>query len=62
MKENFPESDNTEHALHELPQIDGRHFADFLASDDSALAAAIRSVIHRMEATEQNYAEFGNAP
>lgn len=45
-----------------VPRLEFYALADLLASDDSALATAVRGILQAMESPEKNYAAFGNTP
>jgi hypothetical protein len=45
-----------------LPKTDDIPLDEFLASDESAFATALRQVIHESQSRGQNYAAFGNTP
>jgi len=44
-----------------LPKVEGEPLAQFLRSDESALAVALRRVVSSTQQV-RNYAAFGNAP
>jgi len=45
-----------------LPELRGVRLDEFLQSDDSALANAIRRAVRELGHGPGNYAAFGNAP
>jgi hypothetical protein len=45
-----------------MPNVEGRQLVEFLKSDDSALAMAVRRRVLKTSEHAGNYAAFGNAP
>jgi FXSXX-COOH protein len=62
MRDNTAEPNDADHSERPLPKAADIPLTEFLASDDSAFATALRQVISESESPEQNYAAFGSAP
>jgi hypothetical protein len=45
-----------------MPNVEGRQLVEFLRSNDSALAVAVRRRVLKASEHTDNYAAFGNAP